>query len=64
MSSQLPVEPRWIIGGLAIVVIGALMAAEIIGVEVGITVITSTLAGLGLYERRGRKKAEKERDAK
>lgn len=63
MASKLPIEPRWILGIVAVVVVGALMAMEVIETSVGLSVLVSVLAGLGVYERQGRRKAEKERDA-
>jgi len=59
MTSQLPVKPRWIVGGIAIVAIAALMALEVVNTETGIAILTSVLAGLGLYEGGKRRKAKK-----
>lgn len=58
MATNLPIEPRWVVGVIALVVVGGLMYAGTIPSDMGMTVIVAVLGGLGLYERRGRKQVE------
>jgi hypothetical protein len=60
MSSKPPVKPRWVVGGVAIVALAVLMALEVVNTETGIAILTSVLAGLGLYEGNSRRKSKNE----
>lgn len=46
---ELPVKPRYIIGALGMIIVGALIATESIEQDVGVTIIVGILATLGAY---------------
>lgn len=49
---ELPIKPRYLIGALGMIIVGALMFTETVGADVGLTVIVGILATLGAYMKR------------
>lgn len=54
----MPIEPRWIVGVIALLLVAVLMYSGTITTEIGVPIIVAILGALGLYERDQRKKAE------
>lgn len=48
---DLPINPRYIIGLIIILMMGVLMYLGTIETEIGITIIIGVAAALGLYEK-------------
>lgn len=58
MLQRFGIEGRWLLGSVALIVIGALVLTDKIPAMEGMAVITAILASLGVYERGQRRKVE------